>query len=91
MTKAFQDCIQNIIGELNPAIRVEFLLPRETPYTDPIYPVRFKTDTAELIVGFPQRMVLIPEGTGEVHETVARIVRLMNYFRRRPARPDRIP
>jgi len=90
MTRVFEDYIRNIVDELNPAIRVEFLLPRETPYTDPIYPVRFKTDTAELIVAFPQRMVLIPEGKGEVYETVARVVRLLNYFQRRRPHTDLI-
>ena len=89
MTKAFEDYVRSIIGELNPAIRVEFLLSRETPYDDLVYPVRFKTDANELIVGFPHRMVCIPEGKGEVHETVARIVRLMNYFRRPPRRQAR--
>jgi len=90
MSAAFQDFVRNIIGELNPAIRVECLPPRETPHDDPVYPVRFKTDTAELIVAFPHRMVFLPEGKEEVYETVARVVRLLNYFQRRRPHTDLI-
>ncbi|MFQ5801834.1 MAG: hypothetical protein ACE5JQ_02935 [Candidatus Methylomirabilales bacterium] len=82
METAFQDYVENIIGELYAALQVEFLPPRDTLYDDPVYPVRFKTNTGEIMVGFPHRMVLIPGGKGTVHETVARVVRLLDSFQR---------
>lgn len=78
--RTFQDYFQDLAGELLKGARVEFLPARESPHTDPIYPVRFKPEAADLIVGFRERMVLLPEGKRAVGETVVRVVRLIRYF-----------
>jgi hypothetical protein len=85
MEKAFQEYVRGLVRELHPAIRVEFLPARDIVHSDPIYPVRFETETASLMVGFPQRMVLSTERKAEVHDTVARVVRLLGYFKGKPA------
>lgn len=82
MEKAIQEYIRDLVIELHPAMQVEFLPPRDIVYADPIHPVRFRTETTSVTVGFPQRVVLFPEGKAEVHETVARVVRLLPYFER---------
>ena len=82
MEKAFQEYIRDLVLELHPAMQVEFLPPRDIVYADPIHPVRFRTETTSVTVGFPQRVVLFPEGKAEVYETVARVVRLLPYFER---------
>ena len=56
MEGTFQGYIQKLAEGLLPGVRIEFLPARELSHTDPIYPVRFKTETADLVVGFPQRM-----------------------------------
>lgn len=83
MENIFQDYVRELVEELLPGTKVEFLPARQQPHTDSVYPVRFKTETADLIVGFPERMVLMVQGDRPVRETVTQLVRLVKYFRRR--------
>lgn len=82
MEETFQDYVQHLVEGLLPGARVEFLPAREVSHTDPIYPVRFKTETADLVVSFPQRMVLMRDGEEPVRNTVMCLVRLVYYFRK---------
>jgi hypothetical protein len=87
MEKAFEEYIRNLVGELYPAMQVEFLPARDPVYTDPIYPVRFRTAEASVTVGFPHRIVRFPEGKQELYETVARVIRLLPYFQKTSSPP----
>jgi hypothetical protein len=81
MDQVFQDYVRRLAEELLPGVRVEFLPPREQPHTDPVYPVRFKTDSADIVVGFPHRMIFIPDGQEGVRQTVTCLGRLIQRFR----------
>ena len=81
METTFQDYVRNLVEGLLPGVRVEFLPAREPSHTDPVYPVRFKTETADLVVSFPQRMVLMQDGEELVRQTVMCLVRLIYLFR----------
>jgi hypothetical protein len=78
----FQDDVRRLAEELLPGVRVEFLPAREQPHTDPVYPVRFKTDSADIVVAFPESMVLVQDGQAAVREAVTCLARLVHYFRR---------
>jgi hypothetical protein len=80
--QAFQDYVRRLGEELLRGVRVEFLPAREQPHTDPVYPVRFKTHDADLVVGFPERMVFMPVAQEEVRQSVTCLARLVHYFRR---------
>jgi hypothetical protein len=89
MEKAFEEYVREIVRDLHPAMQVEFLPARDPVYTDPVYPVRFRTAKAAVTVGFPHRMVRFPEGKHELYETVARVIRLLPYFQQKP--PASVP
>lgn len=81
MEQVFQNYVRQLAEELLPGIRVEFLPLREPPHTDPVHPVRFKTDSADIVVGFPERMVSMPDGQEGIRLTVTCLSRLVQYFR----------
>ena len=84
MHAAFQEYVRDLVGELQPAVQVEFLPVRDVAHTDSIHPVRFQTEGITVTVGFPERMVRFPEGKHEVYDTVARLIRLLPVFQRNP-------